>query len=719
MELGAPELGAPEPEAKRARTHSDDHFRPWRLLRTVGIPERGNVGTTSLQELVDGGEQTPHWVVLSNYLVDPVWLMSSWPTLKDVPRIVVLQGAGTELPEAHLLPSRTEMVYLTPQYSGDREPQRVKSTFVNHNGNRQSIDYGCMHAKFILIGFRTGIRVVVLTANFIYSDFHCKSNGAYVQDFPYKTSCESAAASEAAPAAPASPFEASLVDYVSSIVNARADGDQYAFAKHALWPGAGAAPLTLRELLAKYDYSRAFGHLVPTCPGFHCKRGAGGVDESVKYGHMRVRALLAAEGPAFPDALANGANATARRVPQSLCHVRPVGACNSDVVCQFSSWANVDANYGRELQASFSTGVSAGGAPLGTAALAFVWPTEDNMRRSVEGYSGGTSLPSAPAKVKSVSKSTEHLRQWNGGTRGARDGGGSAFVRARIAAVPHLKSFTRVSRDGTRAAWSLMTSANISSYALGRAQLVGKPKEHVKCGHWELGVLFTPASLASRFDGGPLFSCRVGSGARAATSAPRAAVVDLTGEAGPPPGQQDPHERARAALAPVASAEERIVRHAQAQGIAFVARLYLSDAAIDARAVEGYLDAMGGDIGAATQRVLAASDAPRDGAKRDAPPRHVELWTTARTDQSPLPTLESGRAVALIPLPFELPLRPYDAGDKFWWCSHGAGEARDLPPDVFGLTTPHNPSFSLFGVDRDGNRQLRRMPASDVTPHGY
>ena len=696
------------PRRSESSAQSDGHFRPWRLLRTVGIPEDGNVGTTSLPELVDGGaDNAPDWVVLSNYLVDPLWLMSSWPTLKDVKRIVVLNGAGADLPNSHLLPAHVEMVYLTPQKYPPND-DHVKSTFVTHLGYRTSINYGCHHAKFILIGFPTGIRVVVLTANFIYSDFHCKSNGAYVQDFPYKTQSDGAA-SGAVPATSASPFEASLVDYMSSIVNANdnaarnGDQHQYAFAKPALWPGAGDVPLTLRGLLAKYDYGRAFGHLVPTVPGFHLKNGAMGVDERMKYGHMRVRALLAAEGAAFPGALANVASATGRCGPPSKCHVRTAAVCNSDVVCQFSSWASVDASYGRALQASFSTGASADGAPLGAAALAFVWPTEENMRRSVEGYTGGTSLPSAPQKVESVSKSKAHLRQWNGGTRDGRDGGGSAFVRARIAAVPHLKSFTRVSADGTRAAWSLMTSANISSFAFGKAQLIGKPKEHVKCGHWELGVLFTPKSLARRFEGGSLFSCHAGSGVSAAAPVPRTSVLDLTGEK---------EEEAP----PVASAEEALERRAQAEGIAFVAQLYLSDTAIDVSAVHGYLDAAGGDVGAAAQRVIAVSC---DGAKQNAHPLLVEMWTTSGTDRTPLPALETGRAVALIPLPFELPLRSYDAADKYWWCSHRSDTPRTLPRDAFNRTSPHDPTFSLFGVDKNGRRPDRFASSDRTTPHGF
>lgn len=49
-------------------------------------------------------------------------------------------------------------------------------------------EYGTNHAKMIILKFPTGIRVVVLTANFIVVDVTDKSQGVWYQDFPKRTS---------------------------------------------------------------------------------------------------------------------------------------------------------------------------------------------------------------------------------------------------------------------------------------------------------------------------------------------------------------------------------------------------------------------------------------------------------------------------------------------------------------------------------------------------
>lgn len=76
-------------------------------------------------------------------------------------------------------------------------------------GNAWPNEYGCHHAKFLLVGFPGGgLRVVVNTANNIYIDWHNKSNGAYVDDFPLKTGDASQACD----------YEDSLVDYLETLL---------------------------------------------------------------------------------------------------------------------------------------------------------------------------------------------------------------------------------------------------------------------------------------------------------------------------------------------------------------------------------------------------------------------------------------------------------------------------------------------------------------------
>jgi tyrosyl-DNA phosphodiesterase 1 len=61
------------------------------------------------------------------------------------------------------------------------------------------------------IGFPHGLRVAIHTANLIYSDNHNKSNGVWVQDFPYKSKHDYDTMAS-------SSFEVALVDYVQTLL---------------------------------------------------------------------------------------------------------------------------------------------------------------------------------------------------------------------------------------------------------------------------------------------------------------------------------------------------------------------------------------------------------------------------------------------------------------------------------------------------------------------
>lgn len=48
------------------------------------------------------------------------------------------------------------------------------------------ISYGTHHSKAMLLIYASGIRVIVHTANLIYVDWNNKSQGLWMQDFPWK-----------------------------------------------------------------------------------------------------------------------------------------------------------------------------------------------------------------------------------------------------------------------------------------------------------------------------------------------------------------------------------------------------------------------------------------------------------------------------------------------------------------------------------------------------
>lgn len=70
------------------------------------------------------------------------------------------------------------------------------------------LSYGTHHSKAMFLIYSTGVRVVVHTANLIYVDWNNKSQGLWMQDFPYKS--EDAKDSKSA-------FENDLVEYLQAL----------------------------------------------------------------------------------------------------------------------------------------------------------------------------------------------------------------------------------------------------------------------------------------------------------------------------------------------------------------------------------------------------------------------------------------------------------------------------------------------------------------------
>jgi len=55
--------------------------------------------------------------------------------------------------------------------------------------------------------------------------------------------------------------------------------------------------------------------------------------------------------------------------------------------------------------------------------------------------------------------------------------------------MPHIKTYARISPDGTKLGWFLLTSANLSKAAWGK---LNKNHDRVTVMSWEAGVLFLP-----------------------------------------------------------------------------------------------------------------------------------------------------------------------------------------------------------------------------------
>ena len=138
-------------------------------------------------------------------------------------------------------------------------------------------DYGTHHSKaFVLAYAHGGVRVIVHTANLVFTDCNDKTQGIWYQDFPplaaqaAPNDNAAAASVDAATAIGATDFQAQLLRYLDALKV----------------PQTAYAPL--RAAICAADFSLARAALVTSVPGRHAGPALNA------HGHMRARAVLGA-----------------------------------------------------------------------------------------------------------------------------------------------------------------------------------------------------------------------------------------------------------------------------------------------------------------------------------------------------------------------------------------------------------------------------------------
>lgn len=391
----------------------------------------------TLRELLGFDNPTEYrqmnWLVAANYLVDFDFLMNLVPELLSCPISVFFYGSAHSSPEpwrrACTLPNGTctaNFVQLKPSDAPNSPTNPLRYTY----------RFGVHHTKMFLIGYESGIRVIIYTANICPGDTHYKAQGAYVQDFPLKgnkadSSCQ---------------FENDLVSYMET----------YGYKTNHQWDGGNATQLT--EELRRYDFSSAQVVLIPSTPGYHKIHQA-------EVGLLKLRETIRQ-------------------------HAKSLGS-STPVVCQFSSMGSLNAKW---LSTQFLPATSlvdpttAASTPLSDQ-LKLVYPTVEEIRTSVEGYIGGGSVPGG---MKNVNKPLLQslLCRWSSGRND------NPFQMGTN--VPHIKTFYQLGEDRASMNWLLLSSHNLSITAWGQEQTSKKyGSKSFFIQHWELGVFFSPQLLGA------------------------------------------------------------------------------------------------------------------------------------------------------------------------------------------------------------------------------
>ncbi|KAJ6706884.1 TYROSYL-DNA PHOSPHODIESTERASE 1 [Salix viminalis] len=366
-------------------------FRP---LRVKELPAWANTSCVSINDVIKGDILA---AILSNYMVDMDWLLSACPTIAKVPNVMVIHGEGEG----------------TLEHMKRRKP----ANWILHKP-RLPISFGTHHSKAMFLVYPQGVRVIVHTANLIFVDWNNKSQGLWMQDFPWK---------EEEPGKGCG-FENDLVDYLSMLK----------------WPefivklpNLGSISINA-SFFKKFDYSNAVVRLIASVPGYHT--GA----NLRKWGHMKLRNVL--QECTFDNEF--------KRSP---------------LVYQFSSLGSLDEKWMTELASSMSSGCAEDKTPLGLGEPQIIWPTVEDVRCSLEGYAAGNAIPSP---LKNVEKGflKKYWAKWKASHTG------------RCRAMPHIKTFTRyngqklawfllTSSNLSKAAWGALQKNNsqlmIRSYELG------------------------------------------------------------------------------------------------------------------------------------------------------------------------------------------------------------------------------------------------------------
>ncbi|KAG9481782.1 hypothetical protein GDO78_010809 [Eleutherodactylus coqui] len=299
---------------------------------------------------------------------------------------------------------------------------------------RLDMAFGTHHTKMMLLLYEEGLRVVIHTSNLIHDDWYQKTQGIWLSPlYPRLPEGSSSLAGESL-----TNFRADLVAYLSS----------YNSPSLKEWI----------DIIKQHDLSETRVYLVGSTPG----RYQG--NDKEKWGHFRLRKIL-----------------------REKCS--PIAGMESwPVIGQFSSIGSMGSDQSKWLHSEFSESMKTLGKAVKTLLhsenpLQLIYPSVDNVRTSLEGYPAGGSLPYGIQTAQKQPWLHTYFHKWKAETSG------------RSRAMPHIKTYMRVSPDYSELMWFLVTSANLSKAAWGSLEKNGT---QLFIRSYELGVLFLPSAFVNR-----------------------------------------------------------------------------------------------------------------------------------------------------------------------------------------------------------------------------
>ena len=243
--------------------------------------------------------------------------------------------------------------------------------------------------------------------------------------------------------------------------------------------------LDLLKYLKAYDSSRPVSRS-PICTPL--------VDELNKYDFSKIHAALVASVPGRLNL--DTATETSWGWPALKCVLENVSVAGRqpEIVIQISSIATLGATDKWLDKTLFKTLETSKNGEASKAKFRIIFPTADEIRRSLNGYASGsaihTKLQSAQ-QVKQLQYMKSMLCHWAGdGAQHSLDDIVPKSDAGRKRAAPHIKTYTRFADSSmTTIDWMLVTSANLSKQAWGEAY---NSEGDVRVCSYEIGVLVWP-----------------------------------------------------------------------------------------------------------------------------------------------------------------------------------------------------------------------------------
>ncbi|KAL2726846.1 putative tyrosyl-DNA phosphodiesterase isoform X1 [Vespula squamosa] len=156
----------------------------------------------------------------------------------------------------------------------------------------------------------------------------------------------------------------------------------------------------------------------------------------------------------------------------------PLNALNWPIIAQSSSIGTLGSSYQKWLQTVIVSTMSRTKESMIPPNFHFIFPTQKNYEESFDCQNACCCLCYRKQTHSKQKWFQSYLYQWK------------ASKMSRDKAMPHIKSYTRLSADLKKMAWFFLTSANLSKSAWGTEM-----KKFYSISNHEAGVLFLPAFI--------------------------------------------------------------------------------------------------------------------------------------------------------------------------------------------------------------------------------